>query len=101
RAAVVEQLDVHAAERARIVDPDRRAERAAAVARERDERAAFFLFGVEPGDRHVASARAQCRSVDRTRVDLPAVVVYGGGRGPAAVDETAHGDVARLVLTAV
>src|SRR5213078_1653728 len=84
---IIEERDADAALRSALVEPNRRAERRAPIVRKRGERAPLIVLPHEPRDRHLASARADRRPVDRTRVDLPAVVVDAVRRVPPTVDE--------------
>ena len=74
--AVVEHLDADVAERRRVVETDRRAEAAPAVARERRVGVPLVAGHGEPRHRHRGAAGRDGRAVDRARIDRPVVGVH-------------------------
>ena len=84
-----------------VVDPDRRLEGASAIPGERHQSAASALTYRGPGHRNVTAVCRDRRAVHGTRRDLPAIVVHAHRRGPPAVGQSRHIDVADIVARAI
>ena len=61
----------------------------------------LIAWSCEPGNGHVASPRAQHRTVHWTRGNLPRVGVHGFGLRPFSVLQARDDDVAHVVLAAI
>src|SRR5687767_3888851 len=80
--AVVQEFDIHTAQRRGVVNPNGRPEAPAGVLGERDMCPRLVPLSGKPRDDQIASSRGQCGTIHRTRLYAPVVVVDRGWLRP-------------------